>query len=47
MTSQTEANFWKHRVTYTVQRPNAFAGNIFKTQSAFQPNVNFTLTVKR
>lgn len=43
-------DLWIRRITYTVRRPNAFAGSIFKAQSdvfnAKNPNVDFTLTVK-
>lgn len=45
-----ETDLWVRRVTYTVQRPRAFEGNIFKAQSDYfnrlNPNINFTLTVK-
>lgn len=45
-----ETDLWVRKVTYTVQRPNAFAGNIFKAQSdeynKLNPNINFTMTVK-
>jgi hypothetical protein len=44
-----EADLWVRRVTYTVKRPNAFAGNIFKAQSDYynrlNPNIDFTLIV--
>jgi hypothetical protein len=43
-------DLWVRKITYTVRRPNAFAGSIFKAQSdvnnALNPNVDFTLTVK-
>jgi hypothetical protein len=43
-------DLWIRKITYTVRRPNAFAGSIFKAQSdvnnALNPNVDFTLTVK-
>jgi len=43
-------DLWIRKITYTVRRPNAFAGSIFKAQSdvfnAQNPNVDFTLTVK-
>jgi hypothetical protein len=45
-----EADLWVRKVTYTVRRPNAFPGNIFKAQSDYfnsqNPNIDFTLTVK-
>lgn len=45
-----ETDLWVRSVTYTVQRPRAFEGNIFKAQSDYfnrlNPNINFTLTVK-
>lgn len=45
-----EADLWVRKITYTVQRPNAFAGNILKAQSDYynrlNPNINFTMTVK-
>jgi hypothetical protein len=41
---------WVRSVTYTVKRPNAFAGNIFKAQSDYfnslNPNIDFQLTIK-
>lgn len=44
-----EADLWVRRVTYTVRRPRAFAGNIFKAQSDYfnklNPNIDFTLIV--
>jgi len=43
-------DLWIRKITYTVRRPNAFAGSIFKAQSdvnnALNPNVDFRLTVK-
>lgn len=43
------ADLWIRRVTYTVRRPNAFAGNIFKAQSDYynakNPNIDFTLLI--
>lgn len=45
-----EADLWVRRVTYTVQRPLAFAGNVFKAQSDYfnrmNPNIDLTLSVK-
>lgn len=45
-----EADLWVRKVTYTVRRPNAFAGSIFKGQSdefnKLNPNIDFTMTVK-
>jgi len=50
LTGIVETDLWVRKVTYTVQRPNAFAGNIFKAQSDWynrlNPNINFTLSVK-
>lgn len=44
-----EADLWVRRVTYTVRRPLAFAGNIFKAQSDYfnklNPNIDFTLLI--
>ena len=44
-----EADLWVRKVTYTVRRPNAFAGNVLKAQSDYynakNPNIDFTLTV--
>jgi hypothetical protein len=44
-----EADLWVRKVTYTVRRPLAYAGNILKAQSdyfnALNPNINFTLTI--
>lgn len=44
-----EADLWVRRVTYTVRRPFAFAGNIFKAQSDYfnklNPNIDFTLLI--
>lgn len=49
MNGIVEADLWVRRVTYTVRRPNAFAGNIFKAQSDYynrlNPNIDFTLLV--
>ncbi|SRR6266542_601380 len=43
-------DLWVRKITYTVRRPNAFAGSIFKAQSdhfnKLNPNVDFTLIVK-
>jgi hypothetical protein len=43
-------DLWVRKITYTVRRPNAFAGSIFKAQSdvnnRLNPNVDFRLTVK-
>lgn len=45
-----EVDFWVQKVSYTVQRPNAFAGSIFKAQSdvynALNPNIMFKLIIK-
>lgn len=45
-----EADLWVRRVTYTVRRPEAFAGNIFKSQADYynslNPNIDFTLIIK-
>ena len=45
-----ETDLWIRKITYTVQRPNAFPGSIFKAQSDYfnrlNPNINFTMTVK-
>lgn len=45
----TETDLWIRTVTYSVQRPNAFPGNIFKGQADYynslQPDINFTLVV--
>lgn len=45
-----EADLWVRDVTYTVRRPEAFAGSIFKGQSDYynslSPNIDFTLLVK-
>lgn len=50
MNGVVEADLWIRKVVYTVQRPNAFAGNIFKAQSDYfnrlNPNINFTMSVK-
>lgn len=44
-----EADLWLRAVTYTVRRPNAYAGNILKAQSdvenAKNPNVDVSLLV--
>lgn len=44
-----EADLWVRAVKYTVRRPNAFAGNIFKAQSDYfnmmNPNIDFTMTI--
>ena len=43
-------DIWVRKLTYTVRRPNAFAGSIFKAQSdvnnALNPNVDFELIVR-
>lgn len=43
-------DLWIRKVTYTVRRPLAFAGSIFKAQSdhfnKLNPNVDWTLTVR-
>jgi hypothetical protein len=43
-------DLWIRKVVYTVRRPNAFAGSIFKAQSdhfnKLNPNVDFTLIVR-
>lgn len=45
-----ETDLWIRQVTYTVRRPNAFAGSIFKGQSDWfnrqNPNIDFRLIVK-
>lgn len=45
-----ETDLWVRKVTYTVRRPSAFAGNILKAQSDYynrlNPNIDFTMTVK-
>lgn len=45
-----EAELWVRAITYTVRRPLAFAGNIFKSVSDYfnqlQPNIDFTMEVK-
>lgn len=45
-----EAELWVREVTYTVRRPNAFAGSVLKAQSDFfnslQPNIDFKLQIK-
>jgi hypothetical protein len=56
ITAQPDSGFvltrdiWVRKLTYTVRRPNAFAGSIFKAQSdvnnALNPNVDFTLIVR-
>lgn len=44
-----EADLWVRKVTYTVRRPNAFAGNVMKAQSDYynslNPNIDFSLTI--
>lgn len=44
-----DTDLWVRKVTYTVRRPNAFAGNIFKAQSDWfnrqNPNIDFTLVI--
>lgn len=44
------SDLWVRKVTYTVRRPSAFAGSIFKAQSDYfnmlNPNIDFTMTVK-
>lgn len=44
-----EADLWIRKVTYTVRRPLAYTGNIFKSQSdyfnALNPNINFQMTI--
>lgn len=44
-----ETDLWVRSLKYTVQRPNAFAGSIFKAQSdyfnALNPNINLQLIV--
>jgi hypothetical protein len=43
-------DLWVRKITYTVRRPNAFAGSIFKAQSdhfnALNPNVDFNLLIR-
>lgn len=43
------SDMWIRKVMYTVRRPNAFAGNVFKAQSDYynakNPNIDFQLTV--
>lgn len=43
------SDMWIRKVTYTVRRPNAFAGNVFKAQSDYynakNPNIDFQLIV--
>ena len=50
MTGIVEADLWIRKVMYTVQRPLAFPGSVFKAQSdemnKKNPNINFELTVK-
>lgn len=45
----TTSEMWVRKITYTVKRPNAFAGNIFKAQSDYynrlNPNIDFTLLI--
>jgi hypothetical protein len=49
VTSVITRDLWVRKITYTVRRPNAFAGSIFKAQSdhfnKLNPNVDFTLTI--
>jgi hypothetical protein len=44
-----DADLWVYAITYTVRRPNAFAGNIFKGLSDFfnakNPNIDFELII--
>jgi len=44
-----DADLWIHSITYTVRRPNAFAGNILKSVSDFfnakNPNIDFELII--
>ena len=44
-----DAELWVRKVSYTVRRPNAFAGSIFKAQSDYfnakNPNIDFTLLI--
>lgn len=44
-----EADIWVRKVTYTVRRPLAYGGNIFKSQSDYynsqNPNIDFQLTI--
>lgn len=44
------SDVWVKKVVYTVRRPNAFAGSIFKAQSdhfnKLNPNISFTLNIK-
>lgn len=43
------SDMWIRKVMYTVRRPNAFAGNVFKAQSDYynakNPNIDFQLTI--
>lgn len=43
------ADLWVRKISYTVRRPNAFAGSLFKAQSDFfnakNPNIDFTLLI--
>lgn len=43
------SDLWVREVKYTVRRPNAFAGNVFKAQSDYynakNPNIDFRLTI--
>lgn len=45
-----DTDLWIRKVMYTVSRPNAFPGNIFKAQSdhfnSLNPNIDFTLAIK-
>lgn len=49
ITGIVEADLWVRRVTYTVKRPSAFSGSIFKAQSDYfnrlNPNIDFTLQI--
>lgn len=44
-----DSDLWIHSITYTVRRPNAFAGNILKSVSDFfnakNPNIDFELII--
>jgi hypothetical protein len=45
-----ETDLWIQKITYTVQRPNAFAGSIFKAQSdefnKLNPDIDFELIIR-
>lgn len=49
LTGTMQNDLWIRKVTYTVRRPNAYAGNIFKAQSDYfnaqNPNIDFQLEV--